>query len=138
MHYSLLPEADFDTQDRVEIRFPSTAITIVEIVGQRGLAETAPLEEALETAVARRGHILVDLSLCSAIDAALISRLRHGQAATTASGGRFALIIPMSPGPVGRVADVMSMAQMFPVYSSLEHAVASTRDGDAIAIAGPS
>ena len=73
----------------------------------------------------RRRHVLVDLSRCSSIDAEMVGKLLHGQAATMDAGGRFALIIPMSSSPVARVAWVMSLVDMFAVYSSVEHAMAS-------------
>jgi anti-anti-sigma regulatory factor len=68
--------------------------------------------------------VIVDLSACEFIDSTVISLLLHAQGEVVSE--RFAVVIPPGPGAVLRVAELMQLESLFPVYASLENAQPTT------------
>jgi anti-anti-sigma factor len=108
--------------NRVEFETPSPTLAIVSLVGEHDLADYEPLQQTLELAASRRRHVIIDLSACEFIDSTVISLLLHAQGEVVSDGGRFAVVIPPGPGAVRRVAELMQLESLFPVYASLENA----------------
>ncbi len=130
--------------NRVEVVLRSPALAIVSLVGEHDLAQHEPLKDALDTAVARRRHVLVDLSECVFLDSTVISLLMHAQDEVASDGGTFALIVPEGSTHAARVLDVMRLGDAVPMYPSLAEAAAriehrvrmrnlGTRPGDSYA-----
>jgi anti-anti-sigma factor len=111
--------------NRVEIVLQSPTVAIVSLVGEHDLAQSAPLKEALETAVTRRRNVLVDLSDCVFLDSTVISLLLHTQDEVVSNGGRFALIVPDGSTHTARVLDVMHLGDALPIHRSLDEALGS-------------
>jgi anti-anti-sigma factor len=107
---------------RVEFETPSSTLAIVSLVGEHDLADYEPLQQTLALATSRRRHVIVDLSACEFIDSTVISLLLHAQGEVVSDRGRFAVVIPPGPGAVRRVAELMQLESLFPVYASLENA----------------
>jgi anti-anti-sigma factor len=110
--------------NRVEIVLRSPALAIVSLVGEHDLAQHAPLNEALETAIARRRHVLVDLSECVFVDSTVISLLLHAQDQVVRRGGMFGLIVPDGSTHTARVIEIMRLGDAVPIYASLDEASA--------------
>jgi anti-anti-sigma factor len=108
--------------NRIEFETPSAALIVVSLVGEHDLAEYEPLKEALDLAVSRRRHVIVDLSACEFIDSTVISLLLHAQGEVVSDGGRFGVVVARGSGAVSRVAELMRFESLFPVYDSLETA----------------
>jgi anti-anti-sigma factor len=113
-----------ESGNRIAVTHASTVLAVVELIGEHDLGEYETLKEALGRAAARHPSLLVDLSRCAFIDSTAISLLLHAYGDLAASGGRFALVIPTEPGPVARVAQIVSLAELVPVYASRDAALA--------------
>jgi anti-anti-sigma factor len=110
--------------NRVEIVLRSPALAIVALVGEHDLAQHAPLNEALETAITRRLHVLVDLSECVFIDSTVISLLLNAQDRVARRGGMFGLIVPDGSTHTARVIEMMRLGDAVRIYPSLDEASA--------------
>jgi anti-anti-sigma factor len=104
----------------VETDFPTASVAIVRLIGEHDLGAYEPLKEALETAAARRRHVFIDLSRCAFIDSTVVCLLLHAQGEVVSDRGQFGLILPQEAGPVRRIADIMGLAQMFPICASAD------------------
>jgi anti-anti-sigma factor len=113
--------------NRVTVTLASSALAVVELIGEHDLGEYETLKDALATARVMRPNTLVDLTHCAFIDSTAISLLLHAYGELIPAGGRFALVIPTEPGPVARVAQIVSLAELVPVYASRDAALAGLK-----------
>jgi anti-anti-sigma factor len=112
-------------RNRVAVTLQSQALAAVELIGEHDLGQYQVLTAALDRATARRPNLLVDLTHCAFIDSTGISLLLRAYDDLSSAGGQFALVIPPEDGPVSRVAQIVSLAEIVPVYDSRAAAVAS-------------
>ena len=111
-------------QNRIVVGMHTEGVTLVELIGEHDLAHYEPLKDALETAAARRKDVVVDLSSCVFFDSTVVSLLLHAQDAVTSSGERFALVIPDGSAHTSRVVEVMHLADVLPIHTTREAALA--------------
>ena len=109
----------------VVLAMHSPAVALVSLIGEHDLGRCDQIKDAFDAAAMRRRNLVVDLTRCAFIDSTVISLLLYAQREITCDGGRFAVVIPADSGPVARVAQIVRMAEMLPVYASLEAALAS-------------
>jgi anti-anti-sigma factor len=114
-----------DADARVDVRCISGQVAIVELFGDHGIGQSGMVRHALEAAARRRRNVLVDLSHCGFVDSTIVRTLLHGSARVDAFGGRFALVVPAEAERVARVAEIMGLRELFPLYSTLEGALAT-------------
>lgn len=107
---------------RIELVMHSPSLAIVELVGEHDLAQRELLTEAIETAAARRRHVLVDLSRCLFFDSTVIGVLLLEQDRVTADGGRFGLVIPPDAPHAARVVETMQLTDILAIYESRDEA----------------
>ena len=121
----------------VEITAPTASVAIVSLIGEHDLSGQASLKAAFTKAAIRAPHVIVDLSLCEFIDSTVISVLVSAQRVLVRDRGTLLVALPAEPNPVTRVADLMHLADMFPIYDSLEAALASLQPAAELADAQP-
>jgi anti-anti-sigma factor len=112
--------ADLARGADIATEFPNAGLAIVRLIGEHDLGAFEALREALDMAVSRRRHVCVDLSRCAFIDSTVVSLLLYAQGEVVSDRGQFALIVPEQATAVRRIAAVMGLAQMFPIYTSPE------------------
>jgi anti-anti-sigma factor len=110
-------------QNRIVVVMRSGDVTLVELVGEHDLAHYQPLKDALETATARRQHLVIDLSPCVFFDSTVVSLLLHAQDQVASYGGRFALVIPAESTHTSRIVEVMHLTDVLPIHTSLDAAL---------------
>jgi anti-anti-sigma factor len=109
----------------VEVRSAPASIAIVSLVGEHDLGEYEQLQVAFERAAVRGRNVLVDLSRCEFIDSTMIGVLLHAQSVVAADQGRFAIALPSEPNAVTRVAEMVHLGELAPIYASVEEALSS-------------
>lgn len=114
---------------RIEIGFDSPSVAIVSLVGEHDLGQQALQREAFATAIARRRHVVADLTHCTFIDSTVVGRLLQTQAEVTATGGCFLVVLPSELNAVRRTAELMQLGEMFPIHPSTESALESLGAG---------
>jgi anti-anti-sigma factor len=109
----------------VDVRCTSEQVAVVELLGEHGIGQSDMVRDALEVAARRRRNVLVDLSHCGFVDSTIVKTLLHGCARVDAFGGRFALVVPAAAERVTRVAEIMGLRELFPLYTTLDSALAT-------------
>ena len=107
----------------------SSGATVIELIGEHDLATGEQLREAIDSALAQRGGLLVDLTETTFLDSTVINALFRAQRALTAEERQLVLQIDGS----GIVLRSLQIAGLF-----TEVAIAHERDeAAAIAASGP-
>ena len=109
----------------IEITSPTADVAIVALIGEHDLNDYASLKLAFSKAAIEATHVVVDLSRCEFVDSTTISGLLAAQSVVVRDHGRFVVALPHEPNAVTRVADIMRLAELLPVYASVEAALAS-------------
>jgi anti-anti-sigma factor len=109
----------------IRIISATPSVAIVSLLGEHDLGDSEPLKVAFARAAIRARNVIVDLSDCSFIDSIVIALLLHAQSVVAQDGGRLAVALPTEPNAVNRVADVMHLCRLVPVYASVEAALAT-------------
>jgi anti-anti-sigma factor len=83
------------------------------------------LGQALDSAAARTGRILVDCAELEFCDSSGLNMLLRARRAAKESGSELALI--GRPGALGRLLEITGMGEVFTTYQSLDEAVGTDR-----------
>ena len=109
----------------IKLMSATPSVAIVSMLGEHDLGDFEPLKIAFAKAAIRAPNVIADLSDCSFIDSIVIALLLHVQSVIAQDGGRVAVALPNEPNAVNRVADLIDLGQLVPVYASVKAALAS-------------
>jgi anti-anti-sigma factor len=109
----------------VEIRSATASVAIVSLIGEHDLGEYEPLKIAFARAAIRAPNVVVDLSRCEFIDSTMIGLLLHAQSVVARDHGRFVIALPDEANAVTRVVEMVHLADLAPIYASVEDALSS-------------
>jgi anti-anti-sigma factor len=96
-------------------------IALVVMRGEHDLSTTTALRAALEEGAAH-SSVLVDLSECSFVDSTIIATILCAARHFQARGERFGVVIPAAQSQVQRVAEMIHLGELVPIYTSREDA----------------
>jgi anti-anti-sigma factor len=111
--------------NRVELASAARDVAVVALIGEHDLGHYEGLAAVLARAAVRAPNVVVDLTKCAFIDSTTISLLLNTHAYVTGAGGGLSVVIAPEPGPVSRVAELVRLDQILPVYPSLDAALES-------------
>jgi anti-anti-sigma factor len=101
-------------------------VNIVALHGEHDLSTAPGLREALETAAAEGGALVVDLSHAQFIDSSILGLIVTAWQEAGASGTRFALIVGNGSGAsVRRVLELTDLGSTLPVHDDMAGALAA-------------
>jgi anti-anti-sigma factor len=101
-------------------------VSIVSLTGEHDLSTAQALREALESARATSGGLIVDLSHADFIDSSILGLIVSAWQEAGATGARFALIVGNGSGSsVRRVLELTDLGSTLPVHPDLAHAIAA-------------
>jgi anti-anti-sigma factor len=105
-------------------------VSIVELRGEHDLATATEVREALESALADRRPVVVELTLTDFIDSSILGVLLAGlRRAREASLGFVFVVQSDDGGAVNRTLAGSGLLAFFPVHGSLAEATAAARAG---------
>jgi anti-sigma B factor antagonist len=94
---------------------------IVTLCGELDIADAACLRDALTGAVTQNPYVVADLSGLDFVDCAVLGVLVRARGQALAAGGD--LVLAEARGRARRVLELPLMADLFPVYASVDEAV---------------
>jgi anti-anti-sigma factor len=98
---------------------------IVVLTGEHDLGTVPRVKEALGTAAANGGAVLVDLCSATFVDSSILGALLEARRSATESGRGFAVACSGEAEPVRRVLEVTGLAEELPVHATREAALAA-------------
>jgi anti-anti-sigma factor len=110
--------------NRVELTSAARDVAVVTLVGEHDLGQYEVLKSVLARAAVRAPSVIVDLSECAFLDSTALHLVLHTHSVTTKARGAFAVVV-LPEGPVSRLAELVRLDQMLPVYPSLDAALES-------------
>lgn len=91
---------------------------IVKLRGEHDFTTKPSIREALTQAAARAPRVVVDLSECTFADSSLVQVLVEARARFRVDGVVIEVVIPPAATAVRRLAQLVSLAEILPVYES--------------------
>jgi anti-anti-sigma factor len=107
----------------IESGHHAPGLAFVRLHGEHDLTSEAKLQSALARAAAH-SHVLVDLSDCTFMDSTVIKWLIRAGRAVEARGERLVLAIPPAQRDVARLAQMVHLGEIMPVFESHDDALA--------------
>lgn len=102
-----------------------TGAVLLELSGDLDHDSADELGQALDSAAASSGRILVDCAKLDFCDSSGLNTLLRARRAAKESGSELALI--GRPGALGRLLEITGMGEIFTTYQSLDEAVGTGR-----------
>jgi anti-anti-sigma factor len=116
------PQALGPAPGTVEVGYIGSGLACVELRGEHDLNSEAVLKPALAEAVAH-SSVLVDLSDCAFIDSMVVLWLIQAARTVQARAERLMLVIPDAQTEVARVAKLINLSEVMPIYPSRQAAL---------------
>lgn len=118
----MVPEAD-DARFTVAVQHVNGAV-VIELAGELDHDTAQPLRDALDTAAARGGRLLVNLADLGFCDSTGLNVLLHGRLTALEAGGSVELA--GLQGSVARMFRITGADGIFPVHADVAHALSGT------------
>ncbi len=106
----------------IEVRWPQPQVAVVVLAGEHDLSSGEELRQALEGALARCDHLVVDLSAAEFIDSTIVAVLIQTMKDATELGRKFNVVLGTAPA-VERILDVTGVIPLLAVVPTVERAL---------------
>jgi anti-anti-sigma factor len=123
-HEPTMSTGDRSSCGTVTVKHYAPALAVVGMRGEHDLSTQAALLQALAEA-AEHSNVLVDLSECTFFGTSVVALLLRTASAVQARHEQLVLVIPPEQPQLTRVADLMRLADVLPLHSTLPAAILS-------------
>jgi len=117
------PQAVGPRPGSAEVGHVEPGLAYVDLHGEHDLSTKGVTKPALAEAAAH-SNVLVDLSDCDFMDSMVVLWLIQTAREVQARSERLVLVIPATQTEVARVADLLNLSAVFPIYPSRQMALA--------------